>query len=212
MRIHEVFEKKISQIKKDGLVQGILLTGSLARGTETEFSDLDIIVLYPENKVVEEVIDGVPVETHYNTYAAVLSRLGEDAGFAYLFTYGKIIEDGSGILRELTRLAENRLKSYEPSDAEKAFVAHKIQALREKLYASLSLCDSLKTAYLIHNNFKLIVQFIYLENSLPVPPQGLLYEIYDCLEVKPADKWLEKLLTLEGEELAEFALICIKAR
>ncbi len=206
MKIHEVFENKVNSLKEDNRVEGIFITGSLARGTETEYSDLDIIVLYPEEKVVEEVIDGIPIETHYNRLDGVKERLIREPSSAYLYTHGRIIVDEEGKLNDVVGFAKRVLESYKVSDERKAFLAHKMQALKEKLTASLALNDELKTAYLVHNNFKLIVECVYALNSLPVPPQGLNYEIYNLLRIKPGEKWMEKLLTLKGNELANYVL------
>ena len=206
MRIHEVFERKIGELRADKDIRGILVTGSLARGTETEYSDLDIIVISNKDEVVEEVIDGVPVETHYNRAEQVKKWLVADPPSCYLYTYGKIIFDQEGVVENLVNVARERLANYEVTDLRKAYLNHKLNALKEKLVASLNLNDDLKIHYLIYNNFKVIVESIYALNSLPVPPQGLSYEIFDTLKVKPNENWLKKLITLRGREQAEFAL------
>ena len=211
MKIHEVFENKVNSLKEDNRVEGIFITGSLARGTETEYSDLDIIVLYDEDKVVEEVIEGIPVETHYNQISAVKERLIKEPSSAYLYVYGKIVSDEKGELKDIVGFAKEVLANYEVSKEKKEHLKHKMQALKEKLTASLSLSDELKTSYLIANNFKYIVDTVYAQNVLPTPPQGLNYEIYNLLKVKPADKWMEKLLTLKGNELATFTLDLIES-
>lgn len=211
MKIHEVFENKVNSLKEDNRVEGIFITGSLARGTETEYSDLDIIVLYDEDKVVEEVIEGIPVETHYNKISAVKERLIKEPSSAYLYAYGKIVIDERGELKDIVGFAKEVLANYEVSEEKKEHLKHKMHALKEKLTASLSLSDELKTSYLIANNFKHIVDAVYAQNSLPTPPQGLNYEIYNLLKVKPADKWMEKLLTLKGNELAIFTLDLIES-
>ena len=210
MKIHQVFENKVNSLKEDNRVEGIFITGSLARGTETEYSDLDIIVLYPEEKVVEEVVDGIPIETHYNRLDGVKERLIREPSSAYLYVYGKIVSDEKGELKDIVGFAKEVLANYEVSEEKKEYLKHKMHSLKEKLTASLSLSDELKTSYLIANNFKHIVDAVYAQNSLPTPPQGLNYEIYNLLKNKPADKWMEKLLTLMGNELANFTLDLIE--
>ncbi|MBQ9115324.1 MAG: nucleotidyltransferase domain-containing protein, partial [Clostridia bacterium] len=185
MHIHSVFEKIVNELKSDSLIRGIFVTGSLARGTETEYSDLDIIVLYGENKVVEKVVDGVPVEIHYNTLESTMERFSFDAGAVYLYVYGKIVEDRFGELNKLQKEAKDKLMSYKPSVERVEKLTHKMNALVEKVTASLALKDSLKISYLLHNNFSHVVDYVYMLNSLPKPPQGLTYEIYDNLDIKP---------------------------
>ncbi len=211
MKIREVFNKKVEELKRDERVQGIFITGSLARGTETEYSDLDIIVLYDRDKVVEEVIEGIPVETHYNQISAVKERLIKEPSSSYLYVYGKIILDEKGELKDIVGFAKEVLANYEVSEEKRVYLKHKMHALKEKLTASLALSDELKTSYLIANNFKHVVDAVYAQNSLPTPPQGLNYEIYNLLKIKPSDKWMEKILTLKGNELASFTLDLIES-
>ncbi|MBQ8177698.1 MAG: hypothetical protein IJ033_00745, partial [Clostridia bacterium] len=158
---------------------------------------------------VEEVRDGVPIETHYNTYKSIIDRFKWDSGSLYLYVYGKIIMDSDGTLQKIVAEAKQMLVDYKVDDERKDFVTHKMQALKEKLTAAIKLNDTLKISYLIHNNFKHVVDYVYMQNSLPVPPQGLTYEIYDNLTVKPSDRWVERLLTLKGIELAEYVLRAI---
>ncbi len=206
MKLYKVFEAKLSEYERDEGVYGVLVTGSLARGTETPYSDLDIILLANENKVIEEVIDGVPVESHYRTYEGIMEELNGKPYCLYLYAYSKIVKDGNGELRKLQNIALNRLANYKIADEQKQELCHVMSCLKEKLVAALALNNGLKTDYLVHNNFKGIVEYVYSVNGLPVPPQGLLYEIYDELPVKPSDKWIEKLITLKGSELGRYIL------
>ncbi len=206
MKLYKVFEAKLSEYERDEGVYGVLVTGSLARGTETPYSDLDIVLLANENKVVEEVIDGVPVESHYRTYEGIMEELNGKPYCLYLYAYSKIVSDTDSQLKKLKNVALNRLSNYKISKTRLAELKHAMGTLREKLVAGLALNDGLKIAYLVHNNFKVIVEYLYAVNGLPVPPQGLLYEIYDELPVKPSDKWIEKLVTLSGSELARYIL------
>ena len=212
MHIHSVFEKVVNELKSDSLIRGIFVTGSLARGTETEYSDLDIIVLYGENKVVEKVVDGVPVEIHYNTLESTIERFSFDAGALYLYVYGKIVEDRFGELNKLQKEAKDKLMSYKPSVERVEKLTHKMNALVEKVTASLALKDSLKISYLLHNNFSHFVDYVYMLNSLPKPPQGLTYEIYDNLDIKPCERWIEKLLTLDELERGEMVVKFVQAQ
>ncbi|MDE5605503.1 MAG: nucleotidyltransferase domain-containing protein, partial [Eubacterium sp.] len=63
----EIFNKLVTEFKKDNSIYAVLLNGSVAVGTATELSDLDIVVLCNENKFVSKVIDDVFVEIHYIT-------------------------------------------------------------------------------------------------------------------------------------------------
>ena len=210
MKIHEVFDRKIEELKSDDRVQGILLTGSLARGTETAYSDLDIIVIADFKDVKEEVIDGVPVETHYDTVESVRKWLAVKPESAYLYTYGKVIYDRDNVLQGLINYAKNILESYEITEIRKAYFNHKLKAIAEKLTASLALKDDQKINYLIHNNFNVLVEMVYALNSLPVAPQGLNYEIFHTLNIKPCESWLTDLVNLKGVELGNYVMKMIE--
>lgn len=41
----EIFNNLVAEFKKDSTIEGVLLNGSVAAGTATESSDLDLIVL-----------------------------------------------------------------------------------------------------------------------------------------------------------------------
>ncbi len=206
MKIHEVFEKKVNELKADDRVMGILITGSLARGTETEYSDLDIIAIGDKNEIIEEVIDGIPVETHYNKVESIKKWFIADPPSCYLYTYGKVVYEREKVLGDLIKTAKNRLDTYEVTDIRKVYLNHKLGALKEKLTASLALKDEQKINYLVCNNFKMLLESVYALNSLPVPPQGLNYEIYDRLLIKPCDDWMLKLVNLSGIELGKYVM------
>ena len=206
MKIYEVFNKVQEELKNDSRVMGIFLTGSLARGTETKYSDLDVIVLSCINCVDEKVVEGVPVEVHFNTLESIKERFRVDAPSLYLYKYGKVIYDPSNIFEGLIQEANCLLENYVVSEERKAYLKHKIGALKEKLTASLNLKDHQKINYLMHNNFKVIVESIFALNSLPLPPQGLTYEIFNTLSKKPSDTWLTDIINLKGIEQGEYAL------
>ena len=71
----ELFKKIASDLKKHNSLDGVLLIGSVACGTATELSDLDIVVIGDENKFVSMVINAISVEIHYLTYDKAIERL-----------------------------------------------------------------------------------------------------------------------------------------
>ncbi len=203
--LYSVFNQKVNEFKADASVRGALVVGSFARGTETPYSDLDLVVLASDNKVVEEVVSGVPVESHYRTYEGLIEELKEPKCL-YLYAYSKIIFDNSGELEYIVKLAKQKLKDYVVPQEELSRLKHVMSALKEKLNAAINLGNTLKISYLVHNNFKDIVAYLYAINNLPVPPQGFLYEISDNLPLKPCEKWLESILMLKGVALAQFII------
>ena len=114
----EIFNKLVLELKKDIAVEGVLLNGSVAVGTATELSDLDMIVLCNEIKFVSEVIDDVLVEIHYITYDKAIKRLNNYPMEVYKYLDAKIAYD-NGKLKEIITCTENIFYHYCVSEKEK---------------------------------------------------------------------------------------------
>ena len=71
----EIFHNLVLEFKKDTSIDAVLLNGSVACGTATDLSDLDIIVLGKRNDFVSQLIDGVLVEIHYTTFDKASDKL-----------------------------------------------------------------------------------------------------------------------------------------
>ena len=102
----ELFEKLVSNFKRDKSINGVMLTGSVACGTETDFSDLDIIALCGENKFDSSVIDGVTVEIHYMTFDKAIKKLNSSPMEVYRYLDGKIEYDNGNLQKLVDRAAD----------------------------------------------------------------------------------------------------------
>ena len=71
----EIFHDLCVDFKKDNSIESVLLGGSVAQGTASETSDLDLIVVGQNNDFKSHLIAGIQVEIHYTTYDRAIEKL-----------------------------------------------------------------------------------------------------------------------------------------
>jgi len=189
----EIFNKLVLELKKDIAVEGVLLNGSVAAGTATELSDLDMIVLCNEIKFVSEVIDDVLVEIHYITYDKAIKRLNNYPMEVYKYLDAKIAYD-NGKLKEIITCAENIFYHYCVSEKEKREIVYWLNSIRLKLNSAFSKQDILLISYLVSTNLWKVLEGIWALNQKPVPPSSSLYRRYMDLNFIPCPDWFDSLL------------------
>lgn len=189
----EIFNKLVLELKKDIAVEGVLLNGSVAVGTATELSDLDMIVLCNEIKFVSEVIDDVLVEIHYITYDKAIKRLNNYPMEVYKYLDAKIAYD-NGKLKEIITCAENIFYHYCVSEKEKREIVYWLNSIRLKLNSAFSKQDILLISYLVSTNLWKVLEGIWALNQKPVPPSSSLYRRYRDLNFIPCPDWFDRLL------------------
>ena len=197
----ELFEKFVSDFKTDKSINGVMLTGSVACGTATDFSDLDIIALCGEDKFASSVIDGITAEIHYMTYEKALERLNGSPMEVYRYLDGKIEYD-NGELQKLVIRAAEIYNSYTINNKEKNDIIYWLKSTKAKLEAALSDDDEIRISYLVSINIWKVLEGIWAVNQKPVPPAGSLYRRYKDLESVPFGGWFEKLMTGAAESRA----------
>ena len=189
----EIFNKLVLELKKDIAVEGVLLNGSVAVGTATELSDLDMIVLCNEIKFVSEVIDDVLVEIHYITYDKAIKRLNNYPMEVYKYLDAKIAYD-NGKLKEIITCTENIFYHYCVSEKEKREIVYWLNSIRLKLNSAFSKQDIHLISYLVSTNLWKVLEGIWALNQKPVPPSSSLYRRYRDLNFIPCPDWFDSLL------------------
>ena len=189
----EIFNKLVLELKKDIAVEGVLLNGSVAVGTATELSDLDMIVLCNEIKFVSEVIDDVLVEIHYITYDKAIKRLNNYPMEVYKYLDAKIAYD-NGKLKEIITCTENIFYHYCVSEKEKREIVYWLNSIRLKLNSAFSKQDILLISYLVSTNLWKVLEGIWALNQKPVPPSSSLSRRYRDLNFIPCPDWFDSLL------------------
>lgn len=81
----------------------MLLNGSVADGTATELSDLDILVPGQKNEFVSKRIDGILVEIHYMTYDHAVNKLKSNPMEVYRYLDARVEYDNGKMREKLQR-------------------------------------------------------------------------------------------------------------
>ena len=189
----EIFHDLVLEFKKDTSIDAILLNGSVAYGTATDLSDLDIIVLGKRNDFISKLIDGVLVEIHYATFDKAIDKLKSNSMEIYKYLDAKIEYD-NGKAQEIIAYAENILEHYCVSKKERSEICYWLKSTRLKLRSAFSKQDVLLISYLISTNTWKVLEGVWAVNKMPIPPSSSLYRRYSKLKLIPCQKWFEKLM------------------
>ena len=110
---HEaVLEKVVNDAKNEKNVLGILLFGSVASGTHTWNSDIDLIFVYetcePASGLVDRFVDGILVQYFFTTLDTLVQNQEAVPYLLYMFCDGKILYDRNNSVAPIV----SRLKQY----------------------------------------------------------------------------------------------------
>ena len=96
----EVLERVVAQATKDKNLLGILLFGSLASGTHTWKSDIDLIFVYetcePSSGLTNIFVDGIVVQYFFVSYEALVQNQEAVPYLLHMFCDAKILFDRKG--------------------------------------------------------------------------------------------------------------------
>lgn len=204
----DIFNKLVTEFKKDNSIYAVLLNGSVAVGTATELSDLDIVVLCNENKFVSRVVDDVMVEIHYITYDKAIERLNKNPMEVYKYLDAKIEYD-NGKLQEIISCAGNLFNNYRASEKEKHEIISWLNSTGIKLKSAFLKQDMLLVSYLVSTNLWKVFEGVWAVNQQPIPPSSSLYRRYKDLEFIPFPNWFEELLVGNVEIKGKAMIQCI---
>ena len=189
----EIFHNLILEFKKDTFIDAVLLNGSVAYGTASDLSDLDIIVLGKRNDFVSQLIDGVLVEVHYTSFDKAIGKLKTNPMEIYKYLDAKIEYD-NGKAQEIIIYAENILEHYCVSKKEQTDICYWLKSTKLKLESAFSKQDVLLISYLIATNTWKVLEGIWAVNEMPIQPSSSLYRIDSKLKLIPCHEWFEKIL------------------
>lgn len=194
----EIFHNLVREFKKDSTVEGVLLNGSVAVGTATEESDLDVIVLGKKEEFVSQLIDSVLVEIHYTSFESAINKLKTNPKEVYKYLDAKIEYD-SGKAQEIISYAEHVYENYHVTQKEMSEITYWLKSAKPKLEAAFSKQDLLLNSYLVSINTWKVLEGIWAVNQKPIPPASSLYRRYKELELIPSQNWFEGLLIGDSE-------------
>lgn len=100
MQQEEVLDKVVNELKADENLLGILLFGSLASGTHTWKSDIDLIFVYqahePDSGLVNKFVDGIAVQYFFTTLDTLVQNQEAVPYLLHMFAEAKVLFDRNG--------------------------------------------------------------------------------------------------------------------
>lgn len=187
----EILDKEIESLQQDKSVRGIMLMGSVAYGTATDDSDLDIMVMCDKDEFVSEYVDGILVEIHFHKYETMRKKLESNPMEVYKYIYSKILID-DGKFAELSDEAHEKYNNYKTPDKEKENIVYWLSAAKSKLLSAIKRNDAVKISYLVATNTWKVLEGVWAVNNKPIPPSSLVFNTHNILSL-PLDNWFENL-------------------
>lgn len=204
----EILEDLCKGFKQDSSIESILLCGSVAQGTASEVSDLDLIVVGQKNTFTSHTVDDILVEIHYTTYEKAIEKLKSNPMEVYKYLDAKIEYD-SGTAQKIIEYAQDISDNFHISQKEKADISYWLESTKIKLKSAFLKQDMLLSSYILATNTWKVLEGIWAVNQKPVPPSSSLYRRYKELELVPCQDWFEGLVIGDTESRGALMLKCI---
>lgn len=199
-----VFEEELKALKLDKTVRGVALIGSVAYGTATEDSDLDIFVLGEKDEFVNKEVDGICVEIHYSKMETAMKRLRENPMEIYKYIHSQIAYDDGG-LACLVGEARNIYDSYRTPEKDLEKIKYWLSSTKRKLLVGIKNNDMQKVSYLLATNTWKVLEGVWAINNKPIPPSSVAFSKQELLRM-PLENWFEDLLMGDIESKANTML------
>jgi predicted nucleotidyltransferase len=199
MKQIDILNLIVDEFREKKSISGIMLMGSVADGTATEISDLDLMFLCDSDKFEANFIDNILVEYIFTKYDTALYKLQNKDMEVYRYINSKILYD-NGKLQELMTIANERYKNFKTNTQTKKEIYHWLVGLNVKLMSSLKRNDVLKTNFLTATNSWKLTEAIWAVNDKPMPPSGSVIKFLNELTITPFDHWFEKLFNSSDSE------------
>lgn len=187
----EILDKEIELLQQDKSIRGIMVIGSVAYGTATDDSDLDILVLCDKDEFVSKYVDNILVEIHFQKHMTMKKRLESNSMEVYKYIYSKIIID-DGEIAQLSAEAHEIYNNYKTPNKEKENIVYWLSATKSKLLSAIKNNDVIKVSYLVATNTWKVLEGVWAINNKPIPPSSLTFNTHNILSF-PLDNWFEDL-------------------
>ena len=100
-KLERILKSKSAMLKQNPNVLGFYLIGSMANGTATNKSDIDIEIIYSSRKnykLIDEYIDGVKIGLGFDSISGFIKECDKNPQNAYILLNSKILYDPKGII------------------------------------------------------------------------------------------------------------------
>lgn len=188
----EILNNELKALKADESIKGVLLIGSVAYGTASEDSDLDIIVLCDKDEFVSKHVDNILVEIHFQKYSTTISKLKSNPSDVYKYIYSKILFD-DGKLSKMINEANSIYNNYKTPTKEFDSIKYWLSSTKSKLLSSIKNGNVKQVSYLISTNTWKLLEGVWAINNKPMPPSSLVFHKHDTLKIVPSDNWFDDL-------------------
>ena len=122
LRQDEVLEKVVAGATRDDNLIGILLFGSLASGTHTWKSDIDLLFVFqdcqPPSGVANIVVDGVLVQYFFTGFNTLVENIKTVPYLLHIFCDGKILYDRYGTFAPIVDQVKGFFSAHPEVEAE----------------------------------------------------------------------------------------------
>lgn len=187
----EILNNEVNILKQNKSIHGVMLMGSVAYGTATDNSDLDILVLCDKDEFVRKYVDDILVEIHFQKYKTMRKKLESNPIEVYKYIYSKIIFD-DGKLAQLLTDANEIYNNYQTPAKEKENIIYWLLSTKSKLLSSIKTNDTMRISYLVTTNTWKVLEGVWAINDKPIPPSSLSFNTYNTLQI-PLTNWFEDL-------------------
>ena len=201
----DILEKELQTLKKNEKVEAVLLIGSVAYGTATDDSDLDLIVISNEDRFESKYIENILVEIHFHKYSTLVKHLNNNPNEVYKYLYSKIVFD-NGQLKKLIAKAKEIYNSYCTPNKEKEDICYWLSATKIKLLSAINSNDEMKVSYLLSTNTWKVLEGVWAKNNKPMPPSSIAFVKNNELSCVPCDNWLSELLVGDNLSRANYMI------
>lgn len=194
----QIIEKLSSTYQSNDDNLALLVTGSVARGDQSENSDLDLLLISNEKQPFkEEIIDGIVVEIKTNTADGYIEKMRDDPMNIYQWLDAKVIFDSDDISGRIINEAKNIYDTYIPDPKEISGTKKWLESAKIKIESTQQNNDELALGFNVSNILWQIVIGLYLLNNRPVPPSTTAFRRIKTLEKLPDNfeiLWQEMLM------------------
>lgn len=139
----------LAELQDHPAVLGVLLIGSLGRGTALPGSDVDLLVLLADGQGTTRLFanherHNILVEYHFRDDVAAREQLVEHPTWCYAYMNSQLLLDTDGRLANLVTFAEQQFLVYRAPAQQKRRYAFMVDRTRHKLQAALDANDLLR--------------------------------------------------------------------
>ena len=209
----ELISEFVSRMRKEKGVEAIFLVGSVARGSHSGRSDVDLYIIADAPKPFESTVkEGIVMEIHRETLSQIEEKIENSPMVLYSLSESKALYDPKGAVKTLKELALAKLREFKVDEKEVFKVKYWLSTTARKIEDSLDRGDYSRAGFYASTVLWKVVEGLYLQNNLPVPPATLAFEKIGELKDKPRsfDDVFLQACSGDLKERCEATLLLIK--